>query len=72
MIFLWRYRAFFFYLRWEPWLIVEISILGSEPVVSSSVREHASMIFNAKVVEQRLGTSVLSHHNPQASVNGDE
>ena len=31
-----------------------------------------NLIFNAKVVEQRLGTGVLSHHNPQASVNGDE
>ena len=30
------YRAFFFYLRSEPWLILEISILGSEPVVSGS------------------------------------
>jgi hypothetical protein len=30
------------------------------------------LIFNAKVVEQRFGTGVLSHHNPQASVNGDE
>ena len=31
-----------------------------------------NLIFDAKVVEQRLGTGVLSHHNPQASVNGDE
>src|SRR4029077_7698230 len=31
-----------------------------------------NLIFNAKVVEQRLGTSVLSHHNRQASVNGDD
>jgi hypothetical protein len=30
------------------------------------------LILNAKVVEQQLGTGVLSHHNPQASVNGDE
>ena len=30
------------------------------------------LILNAKVVEQRLRTGVLSHHNPQASVNGDE
>jgi hypothetical protein len=28
--------------------------------------------FIAKVVEQRLGTGVLSHHHPQASVNDDE
>ena len=31
-----------------------------------------NLIFNAKVVEQRLGTGGLSHHNQQASVNGDE
>src|SRR6201988_2398022 len=31
-----------------------------------------NLIFDAKVIEQRLGTGVLSHHNPQASVNGDE
>ena len=31
-----------------------------------------NLTFNAKVVEQRLGTGVLSHHNPQASLNGDE
>src|SRR5580704_10110203 len=31
-----------------------------------------NLIFNAKVVEQRLRTSMLSHHNPQASVNGDQ
>ena len=36
VIFLWGYRAFFFYLRSEPWLILEISILGNEPVVSGS------------------------------------
>ena len=36
MIFLWGYRAFFFYLRSEPWLILVISILGNEPVVSDS------------------------------------
>ena len=35
VIFLWGYRAFFFYLRSEPWLILEISILGNEPIVSS-------------------------------------
>ena len=31
-----------------------------------------NLTFNAKVVEQRLGTGVLSHHNPQASLNGDK
>ena len=36
VIFLRRGIAFFFYLRSEPWLILEILILGSEPVVSSS------------------------------------
>jgi hypothetical protein len=36
VIFLRGYRTFFFYLRSEPWLILEILILGSEPVVSSS------------------------------------
>jgi hypothetical protein len=36
VIFLRGYQAFSFYLRSEPWLILEILILGSEPVVSSS------------------------------------
>src|ERR1700746_2349203 len=36
VIFLWGYRASFFYLRSEPWLILEISILGNERVVSGS------------------------------------
>jgi hypothetical protein len=31
-----------------------------------------NLIFDAKVVEQRLETGVLSHHNPQASVIGYE
>jgi hypothetical protein len=30
------------------------------------------LIFDAKVVEQRLGTGVLPHHNRQASANGDD
>jgi hypothetical protein len=30
------------------------------------------LIFNAKVVEQRLGTRVLSHHDQPASENEDE
>ena len=34
-IFLRGCRAFFFYLRSKPWLILEILILGSELVVSS-------------------------------------
>ena len=31
-----------------------------------------NLIFNAKIIEQRFGTGVLSHHNPEASVYGDE
>ena len=30
------FRAVFVYLRSAPWLILEVSILGSEPVVSGS------------------------------------
>src|SRR6202040_3944811 len=44
----------------------DVSVKETEQVV------FRNLIFNAKVVEQRLGTGVLSHHNPQASVNGDE
>jgi hypothetical protein len=36
VIFLREYRAFFFYLRSAPRLILEILILGNEPVVSGS------------------------------------
>src|ERR1700752_3566819 len=42
------------------------------PVKETEEVVFRNLIFNAKVVEQRLGTGVLSHHNPQASVNGDE
>src|SRR6202040_1026409 len=42
------------------------------PVKETQQVVFRNLIFNAKVVEQRLGTGVLSHHNPQASVNGDE
>jgi hypothetical protein len=54
VIFLWGYRAFFFYLRSEPWLILEISILGNEPVVSGSGRSR----------EKELFANML--HSPQA------
>src|ERR1700751_1349711 len=42
------------------------------PVKETQEVVFRNLIFNAKVVEERLGTGVLSHHNPQASVNGDE
>src|SRR6201987_3466873 len=42
------------------------------PVKETEQVVFRNLIFDAKVVEQRLGTGVLSHHNPQASVNGDE
>lgn len=31
-----------------------------------------NLVFDAEVIEQRLGTGVLSHQNQQASVNGDK
>ncbi|MFY9732720.1 MAG: hypothetical protein WAK24_19085, partial [Candidatus Acidiferrales bacterium] len=34
------------------------------PVQETEQVVFRNLIFNAKVVEQRLGTGVLSHHNP--------
>ena len=50
-----------------------LQLLTNEIEADGPVQEtEQNLIFDAKVVEQRFGTGVLSHHNPQASVNSDE
>ena len=47
-------------------VIVDVAIDQAQQVI------FRNLIFQPEVVEQRLGTGVLSHHEQQASEHGDE